>query len=288
MRYIGIACLSMCFLCSHLAKGQSPSEDLRFAQYLVNKKFFDEAIYSLSNLSKRKLDGGQLDSINYLLGNIYYNKQELENSIQYFDLVTNQSPRLKSESVFFSSFNEAYLKRYTPAGKKLNGFIPSDSILQSLKNFELAGINLLQRDYDSFDSLAHFFSVKHFLTSKQQSDLREFRSELHAASRKSPFTAGLLSAIIPGAGKFYAGYKGQGFLNFIVAGLLGVQAWEGYHKAGPDSFRFIAYASLFSAFYISNIWGSTLAVKIRKDEISKTIDAQILFAMHIPIRSAFH
>jgi len=288
MKYIGIACLSVCLLCSHLAKSQSTSEDLRFAQYLVNKKFFDEAIYSLGNISKEKINSGQRDSVNYLLGNIYYSQQLLENSIQYFDLVTHQSPRLKSESVFFSSFNEAYLRRFPAARKKLNGFIPSDSVLQSLKNFELAGIHLLQRDYDSFDSLSRYFNANHFLINKQQSDLLEFRNVLHTASRKSPFKAGLLSAIIPGAGKFYAGYKGQGFLNFIVAGLLGVQAWEGYHKAGPDSFRFIAYASLFSAFYISNIWGSTLAVKIRKDEISKTIDAQILFAMHIPIRSAFH
>ncbi len=270
-----------------LAQHQRTSKDLQFAKYLMDKKYDDEAIFVLKGLSQQATEIQQHDSANYWLGNIYYNRQELENSIQYFDLVSHRSIHLKPEAVFFSSFNEAYLRHYSIAQQKLAAFNPEDSLQLSLKNFELAGVNLLQRKFSAFDSLVSQFN-KHHLLARQQSELIDFRNILVSGSGKSSFKAGLLSALVPGAGKFYAGYKSQGFLNFIVAGLLGVQAWEGYRKSGPESFRFIAYSALFTTFYISTIWGSALAVKIKRNEISNTLDAQILFSMHIPIRSAFH
>lgn len=254
----------------------------------MDKKYDDEAIFVLKGLSQQATEIQQQDSANYWLGNIYYNRQELENSIQYFDLVSHRSIHLKPEAVFFSSFNEAYLKHYITSQQKLNAFNPQDSLQLSLKNFELAGVNLLQRKFSTFDSLVIQFNKHHYLLARQQSELIDFRNILVSRSGKSSFKAGLLSALVPGAGKFYAGYKGQGFLNFIVAGLLGVQAWEGYRKSGPESFRFITYSTLFTTFYISTIWGSALAVKIKRNEISNTLDTQILFSMHIPIRSAFH
>lgn len=262
--------------------------ELQFGKYLMDKKFYDEATHTLEKLLSKNISAAQADTINYWLGNTYYSRQLLEKSIYFFDQVSPAIPRLKSESIFFSSFNSAYLRDFDIARHKLLAFTPQDSAQQILKNFELAGIHLLQRNFSGFDSLSQKFSNTHYWVTQQQQDLIVFRNKLHTNSKKSPFQAGLMSALIPGAGKFYAGYKGQGFLNFIVAGLLGVQAWEGYHKSGPESFRFIAYATLFTTFYISTIWGSVLAVKIKQNEISKTLDAQILFDLHIPIRSAFH
>lgn len=284
-----ICLIFLAFLpCLSIAQHQRTSKDLQFAKYLMDKKYDDEAIFVLKGLSQQATGSLQQDSANYWLGNIYYNQQELGNSIHYFDLISNKSLRLKSEAVFFSSFNEAYLKHYIPSQQKLLAFNTQDSLQQSLKNFELAGVNLLQRKFSTFDSLVTQFNKHHYLLARQQSELIDFRNNLVLLSRKSSFKAGLLSALVPGAGKFYAGYKGQGFLNFIVAGLLGVQAWEGYRKSGPESFRFITYSTLFTTFYISTIWGSALAVKIKRNEISNTLDTQILFSMHIPIRSAFH
>lgn len=280
----------LCLILPTWSFGQSITvhQELQFAKYLMDKKYFDEATYTLEKLLLRNTSTSQTDTINYWLGNTYYSRQLLEKSNEYFDRVSTALPRLKSESAFFSAFNSAYLRSFDAARQKLLTFTPQDSAQQILKNFELAGIHLLQRNFNGFDSLSRNFSNTHFWVSQQQQDLIVFRDKLHANSKKSPFQAGLLSALVPGAGKFYAGYKGQGFLNFVVAALLGVQAWEGYHKAGPESFRFIAYATLFTTFYISTIWGSVLAVKIKQNEISKTLDAQILFDLHIPIRSAFH
>lgn len=78
---------------------------------------------------------------------------------------------------------------------------------------------------------------------------------------KKPGTAGVLSAIIPGAGKCYLGKWGTGIMSFVGMGALGVQAWEGYRKGGPKHPQFIGFAGLFGLIYAANIYGSVTQAK---------------------------
>ena len=85
----------------------------------------------------------------------------------------------------------------------------------------------------------------------------------------------------------YVEKPGQGIYQLIIATILGLQTWESYRKDGAESARFIIYGSLFTSFYIGNIWGSTIGVKLYKNEIKKTVDNAILLDMHIPLRTLF-
>ncbi len=270
-------------------KSQSVSHDLAFAKYLLAKKNYDESIYVLKNLKKmEQATQLQKDSIHFFLGNIYYNQKSLKNSIQNFDSVSESSHRMKAEAVFFSSFNSAYTKEYSASKQKLIRYNPIDSTESQLKVLELAGVSLLQRNLKGFDSLSHHFSSTNYSTDLQEKRMHEHYSHIKELPKKSPFVAALLSAALPGAGRFYAGNKGQGMYTLLISTVLGLQAWEGYHKDGPSSFRFIAYSTIFASIYIGNIWGSTFAVKLRRDQNNETINDQILFDMHIPLRTVFH
>ncbi len=269
--------------------GQSVSQELTFAKYLLTKRNYDESVYVLKNLQRLSMVSEvQKDSIHFFLGNIYYNQQNLKKSVENFDSVSAISHRLKSEAVFFSSFSNAYLKSYAVAQQHLLNYFPVDSAEQQLRNLELAGISLLQRDFTLFDSLSHHFATGNYSIALQQRNLYEHRERIVHQGNKSPFMAAALSAVLPGAGKFYAGNKGQGMYTLIISTVLGLQAWEGYHKDGPSSFRFIAYGTLFTSLYIGQIWGSAFSVKIKRDQFNETINNQILFDMHIPLRTIFH
>lgn len=100
--------------------------------------------------------------------------------------------------------------------------------------------------------------------------------------------AGIYSALIPGAGKFYAGKKKQGIAAFLPILSLGAITYESYRKAGIRNARTIAFGSIFSVFYIGNIWGSALAVKIKDKEFNREYDNKILFDMHIPLRNLYN
>jgi len=270
-------------------QAQSISRELVFAKYLMAKKNYDEAIYVLKNLEKRQSSTPiQKDSTHFFLGNIFYEQQSLRSSITYFDAVSGLSTRLKSEALFFSAFNSAYLKLYAEAKQKLRAYSPADSSQQQLCNLELAGVSLLQRDLKSYDSLSRFFVPVNYPTDAQEKRMLEHYNMITSQPKKSPFVAAMLAAVLPGAGKIYAGNKGQGLYTLLISTVIGLQAWEGYHKDGPSSFRFIAYSTIFTSIYIGNIWGSTFAVKLKRDQLNETINDQILFDMHVPLRTIFH
>ncbi|HMP99957.1 MAG TPA: hypothetical protein PKC24_09265 [Cyclobacteriaceae bacterium] len=269
------------------ALAQSQQENLRFALYLMDKKNYDEAIYVLTQLSRAKTNTSFSDSVNFLLGKTYYNLQELDLSSKYFNKLSGTRSRLKSEAVFFSSFNQAYLRNTTQSIQQLKFYDPEEN-LQALKIFELSGFYLLSRNFNAFDSLSILQNVTGYQFNEQLNNFSNYRKRLEQTKNKSMFAGGMMSAIIPGSGKIYAGRPGQGIYNFFITGILGLQTLEAYNKSGPESFRFIAYATLFSSFYIGNIWGSALAVKVKRDETLQGIDQQILFDLHIPLRTIFH
>jgi len=91
----------------------------------------------------------------------------------------------------------------------------------------------------------------------------------------SAFLAGAFSAIIPGMGKFYLGYKQEALSAFVGDVLLGAQTAESYIKAGPKSARFILTGSLFGLFYGGNIWGSVVLAKKQKRDYKKQLDYEI-------------
>lgn len=266
---------------------QNASEEIRFANYLISKKNYDEAVFVLEQIITTSQLQSIKDSAYFLLGKSYYNNQQLKESLYYFDQVSNQIKAIKVESVFFSAFNQAYSGQSRSGIEKLKSLELSDDRFSNLRNFELAGMSLLIRDFEAYDSLISSITQTSYEFSEQQKTISIHRSNLLSAKNKSVFMGGLMSAIIPGSGKIYAGRTGQGIYNFFIAGILGLQTLEAYNKNGAESFRFIAYATLFSSFYIGNIWGSALAVKVKRDEKLQAIDQQILFDLHIPLRNIF-
>jgi len=87
-----------------------------------------------------------------------------------------------------------------------------------------------------------------------------------AINKKSVLLASGFSMIIPGAGKWYYGQFGAGLNMFIANSVLGLQTYESYKKAGVQSARFYIFGSLFSVFYLSNIYGTCKGlIKAKKD-----------------------
>jgi hypothetical protein len=82
---------------------------------------------------------------------------------------------------------------------------------------------------------------------------------------KSPLISGMLSALIPGLGKWYAGNWHQAKSTFITNVILGAVLAEALIV--PAAAVYIAYCLAVSAvFYAGNIWGSSaLVLKNRRD-----------------------
>jgi len=116
-------------------------------------------------------------------------------------------------------------------------------------------------------------SVKEFVLSLRMPNLKE---EYQKAPHHSPVLAGLFSAVVPGAGKLYMGYKFQALSAFIMNMMLAGQSAESYFRTGPRSARFIVSASLFGIFYGGNIYGSIIGAKKQRHDYLKQIDHEIM------------
>jgi hypothetical protein len=93
--------------------------------------------------------------------------------------------------------------------------------------------------------------------------------------KKSSFVAGTLSMVLPGTGKMYYGQRRQGWNALFANVVLGIQAYESYRKAGIQSARFITFGSLFSLFYIGNIYGTVKGLKKSRADHKRQLHYEI-------------
>lgn len=270
---------------------QSPSrsfpDEIRFVQYLLDKEQYRDAIAALNELSPASLNPSGQDTLNYLKGWSFYNLKLLDSSAHYLLKVTPRSDRF-FKSRFFSAYNYTYLRSYDNARSVLRAIRTDSSLLLETRHFEQAGIALLERNFTEFDSIYPAFSFNYYALAAQEKDLENFKEQLQKIRRRSPAVAGLLSAIVPGTGKIYAGKPYQGIAAMLPVAALALLTNESYHKRGPHSAEFYIFGTMLTVFYVGNIWGSVFAVKIKRDESARLMDQKLLLDLQIPLRTIFN
>jgi TM2 domain-containing membrane protein YozV len=228
-----------------------------------------------------------VDSINYYKAWSKYCLKDLENSADDFTKVSIQSS-FYSKSKLFASYNLAHISEYRRSISILNQYSPETNSLSDMKNYMKAGINLLEKKYESFDSIISGINKDYYIYSKELKKIKSYRIRMQKHKGPSPFLAGLFSAIVPGSGKIYAGKTGEGISSLISVGALGLVSLENYNKLGFNNYRTIIFSSIFSIFYIGNIYGSVFTAKIVNDEFNNEMQQKILFNIHIPLRNFFN
>ncbi len=118
---------------------------------------------------------------------------------------------------------------------------------------------------------------------KDQDSISYYRQELLNTAKKSPVTAALLSAIIPGAGKIYTGNYGDGVMAFVSTGLfayLSIYNIQHHHTA-----KAYIFTSLAGLYYGANIYGSAASAQIYNAQY--LLNLQLNFDSFITKRNCF-
>ena len=227
------------------------------------------------------------DSLHYMKGWSYYAQKKLFQSAQELSKVSQRSP-FYEKSRFFTAYNHAYLSNTNIAQSMLSELKLEDQKLNSLRHFEKAGIALLERDYQKFDKEFAHVDTTFYAISEESGKINQYATDLRTHQPKSAFLAGLMSSIIPGSGKIYAGKTGEGISSFLTVGGLGFVTWENFRKRGPKDFKTILFGSIFTIFHIGNVYGTVFSVKLSEQEFNNEYDHKILFNLHVPLRNVFN
>lgn len=286
-RILGVCCLLWMTGNLQAQSNRRPfHQEAAFIRYLQDKELYGDALVALNELDPGKLDPIERDSVSYLKGWSFYNLKHLDSSAFYLARVRPGSA-LFVKSGFFGAYNNIYLGRYDRAKAVLDR-IPAIGDTAEIVRFERAGMALLQKDYDAFDSLHQDFSYNLYALSAQEQHFQDYEQQLRNLKHKSPLVAGVLSAVIPGAGKVYAGKLYQGIATLFPMAALALLTNESYHKRGPNSAEFYVFGSLLTVFYVGNIWGSVFSVKIKRREDENLVDQKVLLDLQIPLRTIFN
>lgn len=260
---------------------RSQSEEVDFATYLFQNKLFDDLIQLLDSSQTANLTSQQ----QYYLGWAYYRLKELSKSAQYLQKLPVTSPNYQ-KAQFFAAYNYLYTKQYDKSKQVMASF-QVDTNYQELYAFQQAGLHLLKWDLNAYQQQQQGFTYANFHLVKEQKILDELHLEMQDFNPKSPWLAGVLSAIVPGVGKMYAGKTGSGITSLFTVGLAGLITYENYRKDGFTNWKTLLFGSIFTVFYVGNIYGSVYAVKDYRDDFKKKLEHRIMFNLHVPLRSVF-
>jgi TM2 domain-containing membrane protein YozV len=122
------------------------------------------------------------------------------------------------------------------------------------------------------------------LPGAEAGDLAALAERGAAMRRKSPALAVALSAVIPGAGKIYAGEAGDGLQSLLLVGALATLAAFSFHADGVGSWRGWLYTSFGGLMYAGNLYGSAVSARRwnRKQEEALREDLKALLPACAP------
>lgn len=261
------------------------SADPGFAKHLTDKAYYEDIIL-LGKLDWGHLEQAELDSMNYYTGWAYYNLQMLEEGISSFSSVSRESDFLNA-SRFFAAWCELYQKNPAKAIIYLDQTENKSTAEKELFDIFSIGGSLMQGNIQKTDSLLLLQNNTNKLYKPQWDRMNQHYVRLLNFHPKSYATAGILSGIIPGLGKFYTGQKGAGASSLIIAGGLAAISLENGIKTGWKSWNTILAASIFTIFYVGNIYGSVVSVKVYRERFNNELDRAVLLDLNIPLRNIF-
>jgi hypothetical protein len=271
--------------CASLLYSQSTvSCDLKFVGHMVETGDFNEALFLLDSTGCS--GNSSNDSVYYFRGWSLYSLKRLSASTENLIKVSQKSEwYLKSH--FFAAYNYTYTGNFKSALEILSALAPETESQISLKNFETAGVHLLQGDIVRYNESLDKTNSDLFGISGSLNNLRKISKEMTKHKSRSSVMAGILSGIIPGSGKFYAGKRGEAISAFIGTVGLGLVTFENYRKNGLNNFITIASGAAFAFSYTANIYGAVMTVNIIETEYRENVKNSILFNLHIPLRNTF-
>ena len=236
----------------------SPANRKLFADYLYCQKDYLRAADEYKLILKLSYN----DTLHFKTGLSYLKTGSFDSASVYFN-------NIKTGSLFYDYSRQEYYKTQF----LLNHFdiVESGTYLSNpvnkLNKFSyLLGYKSPPEEKDKF--LIPF-------DKDERGTLSDFYDRKLDPPYKNELTAGVLAAIIPGAGKIYTKNYSDGIFAFLVTGLMSYISYTDF-KA-DHQFRGWLFAGLAAFFYGGNIYGSVASVQIYNAGINFKLNSDMKF-----------
>lgn len=229
---------------------------IKFANHLFCTKDYLRAAEEYLRIDE--IDRGEI--INFKIGFSFSAIGNFEMAKKFFKKVNSDSwlyhkSRLELIKILFLQENYDEFEKEVKIIKGEGNISDSQSI-DKLYNYSLLMLGKLPPDAETF--------LEPFSSSEKQILLELYNFEFDPPTKNQALSS-ILSAIIPGAGKFYVGEFTDGLFALISTGLLTYLAYNNFNAG--HNFRGWLFAGIAAGFYGGNIYGSYAAAQIHNAKI---------------------
>ena len=235
----------------HGSRARLESEQIRYRIALCYRFAGngDQAIQHFETILKLQPQSKLANRVYYQIGTTYFLMDQFEQSIQFLSETLPHITDTRQHAEVEQLIGLSYLmqKQWTEA----------DEIFKTLQESDVVSVREKAKVY-------HTYAV----------------SGTQLPTR-SPFFAGVLSTIVPGAGRLYTGKIGDALTSLLTVGLTGWQAYEGFRRDGRSSVKGWTLGTLSGIFYAGNIYGSVISATVYNrsvtDEFLATLSVELQY-----------
>ncbi|MBO4340465.1 MAG: hypothetical protein J5835_03415 [Bacteroidales bacterium] len=220
------------------------------------------------------------DALSYYRGLALFDDRQFQGSDIW---LSKAGGRFSEPALFYGNVAKIHLDRPLDAISALGGYNGPNAEMASLQR---AGLALIGGNEPLFREESSHFTYSDYRLSESEKALMDL-SSVFEKRPGSPALAAVMSAILPGSGKVYAGKTGQGVASFLAVGSLAAITAEQWSHNGPYNWRTVLAGSLCAVLYIGNIYGSWLSVSIHQQEVNDETKALVIYNLTVPLHGFF-
>jgi hypothetical protein len=217
----------------------------RFATYLFNTGQYDLSQHELERIKFFC----ETDSASQLLLLKTYRKLgKIHEGLGYY---TGKS--FTEINGLSNEFKTEYIRMHMTGG---NYALVQQTIEQGLdfteRDEHLLGSQLMTKAWDKAYATSLQIQIN---PSLKIQGLQKVAEQAYLQKQKKPWLATLLSVVVPGSGKMYSGYWGDGAISFLFTASSTFFAYRAFQKYGPDKVYPWIVGGLAVSYYSANIYG---------------------------------
>lgn len=243
----------------------SPENVRKFADYLYEQGDYLRAVGEYQRyLFYRPQES---EAINYRIAVCYRFGGKSAQAIQSFQTLLRTYPEGQYTSRIYYQIGATYflMDRYDQSARFLSDALPRITDGQQHAEAEqLIGLSYLrQKRWSEAGEIFKGLQGADIIRVREKAAVYNIYAENgEKLPTRSPFFAGLLSTVVPGAGRLYTGRLADALNTLFTVGLTGWQAYDGFRRDGLASVKGWTLGTLCGVFYVGNIYGSVISARV--------------------------
>ena len=264
----------------------SPQNIRKFADFLYEQEDYLRAAGEYQRyLFSMSEEVSESEQIRYKIALCYRFAGQTEQAIQNFQTLLQTHPDTQFASSAYYQIGVTYflIDQFKQSSQFLREALPHIAeARQHAEAEQLIGLSyLMQKQWSEAGEVFKTLQGSDVIPVKEKASIYHNYAKAGAElPTRSPFLAGVLSTIIPGAGRLYTGFRvGDAVTSLITVGVTGWQAYDGFRRDGLSSVKGWTLGTIGGIFYVGNIYGSVVSARVYnrqvEDEFLTTLSVEL-------------